>query len=183
MQSSKAPRCFAAAAALALCAAVFFAACSHYRLGSGATLPFRTLFIAPVENAAGIPQAAIFSSQLREAFIRDARVSLVSSPAGADAVLTVSLESYTRNMTTALPRDSGLARKFDITVAAVCTLRDNRSGGVYFEKRPVTATRQIFTTPSPDSRQSDQLQAEYNTMPLLAASLAENTARAVLDVW
>lgn len=166
-----------------LCAGVF-SACSHYKLGTGGTLPFRTLYIAPVGNAANIPQgAAVFTSQLRDVFIRDGRVTLAASPESADAVLAVNLEDYSRRMTTARPEDSGLARKFDITVAAVCTLRDGRSGKVYFENRPVTATRQIFTTPAPSAQQSDQLQAEYNTMPLLASSLAESAARAVLDVW
>lgn len=178
-------QCFLAVLLL-LCGGVF-SACSHYRLGSGGALPFRTLYIEPVENNANMPQAAaLFTVQLRDTFIRDGRVTLASSPAGADAVLSVSLERYSRQMTTGRSDDTGLARKFDLTVSAVCTLRDSRGGSsakTYFEKRPVSATRQIFTTPSPEASQSDQLQAEYNTMPLLAASLAESAARAVLDVW
>lgn len=172
------------AVALVLCGGAFFSACSHYKLGSGGTLPFRTLYIAPVENAANIPQgAALFSAQLRETFVRDGRLRIVNSPDAAEATLTVTLERYTRNMTTSRGDDSGLARKFDLTVAAVCTLQATGSGKAYFEKRPVTSTRQIFATPSPDSRESDQLQAEYNTMPLLAASLASGVSHAVLDVW
>jgi len=160
-------------------------ACSHYQLGpGGGTLAFRTLYIAPVENTAGIPQAgALFSAHLRDAFILDGRVSIVNSPDQADATLTVNLIDYSRNMTTARGDDSGLARKFDLAVTALCTLTDNRTGKPLFEKRPVSTTRQIFTTPTPGAVQSEQLQAEYNTMPLLAASLAESVAHAALDVW
>ncbi|WP_161554946.1 LPS assembly lipoprotein LptE [Ereboglobus luteus] len=158
--------------------------CSHYQLGSGGKLPFRTIYIAPVENAANIPQgAAIFSAQLRESFVRDGRLAVVNSAAAADVTLTVTLERYTRNMTTSRADDSGLARKFDLTVLAVCTLQGANDGKVYFEKRPVSSTRQIFTTPTFDARQSDQLQAEYNAMPLLASSLASGVTHAVLDVW
>jgi hypothetical protein len=173
----------AVAIAVVLCVGVF-SGCSHYRLGSGGTLPFRAIYIAPVENPAGIPQgAAVFSARLRDVFVRDGRLSVAGSPGDADVTLTVSLERFSRDMTTSRADDSGLARKFDLTVAAVCTLRGARDGRVYFEKRPVSATRQIFTTPSPDARQSDQLQAEYNTMPLLASSLADSVSHAVLDVW
>ncbi|MDF9827527.1 hypothetical protein M2447_001625 [Ereboglobus sp. PH5-10] len=175
-------QCFLAVMLL-LCVGVF-SACSHYRLGSGGNLPFRTIYIAPVENAANIPQgAAIFSAQLRDGFVRDGRLSVVNSAAAADVTLTVTLERYTRNMTTSRADDSGLARKFDLTVLAVCTLQGANDGKVYFEKRPVSSTRQIFTTPTFDARQSDQLQAEYNAMPLLASSLANGVTHAVLDVW
>jgi len=161
------------------------AACSHYRLGTGGSaLAFKTLYIAPVENSAGIPQAgALFSAQLRDVFIRDGRVGVVNSPDQADATLTVKLVNYSRDMTTARGDDSGLARKFDLTVSALATLTDNRAGKLLFEKRPVNATRQIFTTPAPGATQSEQLQAEYNTMPLLAAGLAGSVAHAALDVW
>jgi len=172
-----------AVAAIAVLSLLF--ACSHYHLGAGGgALAFKTLYIAPVENSANMPQAgALFSTQLRDEFIRDGRVSLVNSPGQADATLTVNLADYARNMTTARGDDSGLARKFDLSVSALATLTDNRAGKPLFEKRPVSATRQIFTTPAPGATQSEQLQAEYNAMPLLAADLAVSVAHAVLDVW
>jgi len=169
----------------AIATLALLAACSHYQLGAGGgTLAFKTLYIVPVENSAGMPQAgALFSTQLRDAFIRDGRVSIVNSPDQADAILAVNLANYSRNMTTARGDDSGLARKFDLIVSVLATLTDNRTGKLLFEKRPVNATRQIFTTPTPAATQSEQLQAEYNTMPLLAADLANSVAHAVLDVW
>ncbi len=169
-----------AATALLLCAT----ACSHYRLGTGGRLSFNSLYIAPVENPAGLPQAsALFATQLREVFLRDGRVTVVNNPASADATLTVSLTRLERNMTSARPYDTGLARKSDLSLTTHCTLRDNRAGRLLLDRRPVTATRQVFATPSPGAAQSDQLQAEYNTMPLLANALAESVAHAVLDVW
>lgn len=171
--------------AFLLCLSVFvFSACSHYRLGTGGKLAFQTLYIAPVENTANLPQAAaLFTAQLRDAFVRDGRVRLADSPASADATLTVDLTRYDRAVTSSRRDDTGLARKFNLTLTAQTTLRDNRTGAVFFEKRPVQATRQIFTTPTPESTQSEQLQAEYNTMPLIASSLAGSVVSAVLDVW
>jgi hypothetical protein len=45
-----------------------------------------------------------------------------------------------------------------------------------FENRALTSKKQAFTD-------SGQLQAEDQTLPLLAASLAESVRNAVLDVW
>jgi hypothetical protein len=167
-----------------LTALVLFTGCSHYQLGTEGKLAFTRLYVAPVENNAALPQSsALFSAQLRDAFLRDSRVILVGSPGEADATLTISLNALTRGVATARPDDTGLARKFEITVHALCTLRDNRTGTALFEKRSLNATRQLFTTPTPYVSESDQLQAEYNLMPHLARTLADQIAHAVLDVW
>ena len=173
---------------LCLSAALFslglFSGCAHYQLGTEGKLSFHTLYIAPVENKAGLPQAvAVVSTQLREAFIHDGRVTVVDSPADAEATLTVSLSNYGRDVTSARPDDTGLARKFNLNLAAVCTLRDNRGGTVLFDRRVVNVEQQIFTTANLQQTDSNQLQAEYQALPLLASSLAQKVAHAALDVW
>jgi hypothetical protein len=163
---------------------LFLTGCSHYQLGTEGQLTFTRLYLAPVQNDAALPQVtAVFSSQLREAFLRDSRVVLVNSPEEAEATLTVSLSRLDRRVATVRADDTGLARKFELTLNALCTLRDTRSGSALFEARPVDAMRQVFATPSPGVRESDQLQAEYNAMPHLAKSLADRVAHTVLDVW
>ena len=159
--------------------AVLFAgtACSHYQLGTGATPSFRTLHIEPVANKTLLPQAqAIVSTRLRETFARDGRVGLANSAAGTDATLTVTINEYRREIAAVREGDTGLARKFNVTLGVACTLRDNRTGKVIFENRPVTAVREVFTD-------SGQLQAEYQTLPLLAEALASKVMHAALDVW
>lgn len=157
---------------------LWLAGCAHYRLGTGAGLAFEHLYIAPVENDTMLPQAvALVSTQVREAFIRDGRVALVATPAEADAVLEITLTRYGRTVATVQQRDTGLARKFDLTLDATLTLRDQRTGQALAENRSATSQREAFTD------EHGQLQAEYQTLPLLASSLAENIAHAVLDVW
>jgi outer membrane lipopolysaccharide assembly protein LptE/RlpB len=157
--------------------ALLLAACAHYQLGPDGKLAFTTLYIEPVENKALLPQAsALVGTQLREALLRDSRVTLVNDPAQADAILHVTLTNYSRAQTAARSDDTGLARKFQLTLLAVCTLRDNHTNKVLFENRPVNAVKEAYTD-------SGQLQSEYNTLPLLAASLADSIAHAVLDVW
>jgi hypothetical protein len=163
---------------LALAACLLFAAgCSHYQLGTGSTPGFTTLYVEPIANKTMLPQSqAILTTRLREWFARDARVQLVDSPSAADATLIVVINDYHREVAAVREGDTGLARKFNLTLGAACTLRDNRASKVVFENRPVTAVREIFTD-------SGQLQAEYQTLPLLADALAAKVVHTSLDVW
>ena len=160
-----------------LVVALFACGCAHYKLGTGGTPTFRTLHVEPVANRTLLPQSQpLLSARLRETFARDGRVALANSSAGADATLTVVINTYHREVAAVREGDTGLARKFNVTLGAACTLRDNRTGRAIFENRPVSATREVFTD-------SGQLQAEYQTLPLLADALAAKVAHATLDVW
>jgi len=140
--------------------------CANYRLGTGGTTSFRTLYVEPISNQTQLPQSqALVSTRLRETFARDGRVTLANSSSGADATLTVVIEG-----------DTGLARKFNVTLGASCTLRDNRTGRPIFENRTINAVREVFTD-------SGQQQAEFQTLPLLAEALAAKVAHTSLDVW
>lgn len=171
--------------AFALLLTCVLTGCGHYRLGTGGQTTFRTLYVAPVQNDSALPQAvAPISTALREAFLRDGRVTLVESPEAAEAVLTVQIDRFGREIATVLPNDTGLARKFDLTLYARATLRDTRSGQLLFTNRPLVARRQIFTdNPTTAGRFDNQLQAEFQSVPLLAETLAAAASRAVLDVW
>lgn len=153
------------------------AGCGHYQLGTPTKVSFNTLYIEPVANKTLLPQATtVVSTQLREAFLHDGRVTLVNSAAEADATLTVTITDYHRDMTVARTNDTGLARKFALTLGTTCELRDNRSGQVLFNRRAVSVQRDAFTD-------SGQLQAEYQMLPILADALADKITHTVLDVW
>ena len=160
---------------LALC--VIFAGCSHYGLGTGAKLSFHSVYIPPVENRSDAPAAAaLMSTLLRDEFLRDGRVQLVNSPEAADTTLSLVLVGYSRVAATARPGDTGLARKFAVTLSGRITLKDNRNAQVLFSGRTVEGVRDVFTD-------SGQLPAEAQALPLLAGDLAKKVAHAVLDVW
>jgi len=162
---------------LCITGVLLLSGCANYRLGTGGQVSFRTLYVAPVVNESNAPQTvAIVSTQLREAFLHDSRVILVNTAEEADATLTVHLLKYSREGQTRQTVDTGLVRKFDVTLNAEATLRDNRDNKLLFEKRKVQATRQVFVD-------SGQLQAEYQNIPLLAETLAKNVLGATLDVW
>ncbi len=159
-----------------LLVAGLFQGCSHYRLGTDSQPAFHTVYVAPVTNRTSLPQARdIVSTRIREAFIRDGRVTLVNSPADAEVTLTVAIVDYHRDIAAVREGDTGLARKFDLTLGADCTLT-RRDGSVLFEKRRIESRREAFTD-------TGQIQSEYQTLPLLAEALATKVTHAMLDVW
>jgi hypothetical protein len=170
-------RPFASLTCALLALAFFLSACSHYQLGTGATPAFQTLYVAPVQNQTVLPQSqALLSTQLRESFARDGRVRLVNTAESADATLNVVISEYHREVAASRVDDTGLARKFNVTLGLLCTLNDRRTGKPIFERRPIRAVREVFTD-------SGQLQAEYQTLPLLAEAVASRVVHTTLDVW
>jgi Lipopolysaccharide-assembly len=164
-------------------------ACSHYRMGTGAEHPFETIFIPAVETYAVLPQAtAIFTTQLRDAFIRDGRLRVVNTPEEADVILSVKLGAFRRERLTALPSDTGITRKFGLTLDATCTLTQTKGGKALFTDRPLHVERQIFTEDGSGGTgatilSTQQVQAEYQIVPQLAEPLATQARGAVLDTW
>ncbi len=153
------------------------AGCANYRLGTAAAPAFRTVYVEPVANRTHLPQAqAAVSTRLRETLARDGRLTLVNSAAEADVTLTLVLTGYRRDVSAVREDDTGLARKFNVTLAAAYTVRDNRAGKLLADQRPLTAVREVFTD-------GGQLQAEYQALPLLAETLAGKVVRAFVDAW
>jgi hypothetical protein len=163
------------ATGLLLALALTAAGCSRYQLGTGSRPTFASLGVEPVVNRTALPQAeALVSARLREAFIRDGRVPTVAS--GAAAVLSVTLSDFRREVAAVREGDTGLARKFNLTLSASATLRETESGRLLWDRRTFTVTREAFTD-------GGQLQSEYQTLPLLAEALAQRVALAALDSW
>jgi hypothetical protein len=153
------------------------AACSHYQLGTQTKLAFTTLYVAPVENAAMLPQVQmIVATEIRHALLQDGRVTLVNSPETADVTVHVTLTGYERQVVAASSADTGLTRKFALVLRASCTLTDNRTKHPLFANRALQVSKDAYTD-------SGQLQAEYQALPLLAGALGGKVAHTVLDVW
>ncbi len=162
--------------------------CAHYKMGAGSEPTFETLYIEPAKNTTSLAQSqAVVSTLVRQAFIRDGRVTVVDNNVDADASLEVTLVNYTRFDAANREDDNGLARKFTLHLRASCRLRDNRTGRMLFDGRIVEVQREAFADNGlgsvPFGTSNDQLQSEYNTLPLLADALSDKVTHAVLDVW
>ncbi|MDR1789956.1 MAG: LPS assembly lipoprotein LptE [Opitutaceae bacterium] len=161
------------------------AACA-YRLGTGATPDFKTLYVAPVVvEAVNLPQAsALLTTQIRETLARDGRVVVVNTSAGADATLAVRVSNYSRDRLMSQRGDTGLARKFALNLDTRATLTNNRDARDYFKDRPIRATGDILLdNPDGTGAYDTQLQSEYQALPKLAETLAATLKHTLLDTW
>ncbi len=173
---------------LLLVSAFLAQGCEHYRLGAGPAPTFSTIFVEASKNRTNLAQSQVLvTTMIREAFIRDGRVTVASSSGEADATLEVTLVKYRRENAANREDDNGLARKFTLHLTATCSLRDNRSGQMLFSGRTIEVQREAFVDNGLGSVQfgtsNDQLQSEYNTLPLLTEQLTAKLTHAVLDVW
>jgi hypothetical protein len=163
-----------------------FTGCTHYQWGTTGHLVFSTLYVKGVRNTTMAPQLSVtMSNVLRDTFNHDGRVQLVNSPDDADATLEVTITGYTRAVAAVREQDTGLAGKFSITVTATCNLIDNRTHKNLFTAREIQIKQDVFTDNGDphSSLVSDQLQSEYNSVPLIAEALGKKIVSAVTDVW
>ncbi len=106
----------------------------------------------------------------------DGQGALVDSFGGG--LLTIILTDYHREVAAVRENDTGLASKFVVTLGATCTLRDNRSGHLYFEKRVVSVSQGVYADKQHAARTTgNPASDEYNTIPLLAGDLANRLTR------
>ena len=162
-----------------LLTALLFASAAgcNYHLGTSAQLPYRKIYVAPVVNQTYIPQAqAPLTDALIQAFLRDGSLSTTAHPEEADVVLETNLTDYKRSTSATDEDDTLLARSFNVMLEAECTLRDRRTGEIYFKQRPLEASTHVFF-------ESGFQSAEYQNVPKLTQKLAREIRNAVLGIW
>ncbi len=159
-----------------LLVAALLGGCSSYQLGDAASLPFSSIHVEPPLNTSSAPQAAaLVGSALVRQLDRSGRVA--TAPASsAQAAVTITLVNLRREPTIARAEDTGLARRWRVTLEAEVTLIDTRTDTAYFTKRTVSAFDEVYSD-------SGLVTAEYQNMPLLASRLAEAIAQEITAVW
>lgn len=167
---------------------VFCVGCKSYQLGHPAELPFETVYIQPVKNDSFAPQAqALISSQIREAVIRDGRITLVADKKNADALLIVTLSDYTRRGAARRQTDTAVSTNFDLTLEAVVDLYDQKNESFLFKGRQHRARTSTYldnpyNAAGAPATQSF-IQSEYNAMPRIARDLGRKIADELLSAW
>lgn len=171
-----------------LLASLLLTGCKNYQLGSSAELPFRSIYIQPVQNDSFAPQAsAQVSIQLRETFIRDGRIRIVSKPENAEGILEVTLIDYSRTPAARSSKDTVRASDLDLTLKANFSLYA-KSTGSFLLQNATAQNRVNAKTANPyiDASATNidaYNQAERQSMPLLARGLSREIADQVLSPW
>ncbi|MGJ8653226.1 MAG: LPS assembly lipoprotein LptE [Opitutaceae bacterium] len=166
-----------------------FSGCASYKLGAPTELQFESIYIRPASNDSFAPQVqTLVSAQIREAFIRDGRVKLLSKESDADAVLSVNITNYERNAGARHRRDTVSARTFRLTMFAEISLYNAKQGDFFFEERNVSEYTSVYAdNPFVDAKDFEQRQAynqaEYSAMTRIARGIARKISDEVLSPW
>jgi len=148
--------------------------CANYHLGQQGALPFRTLYVAPVENTSFAPQAqAPLTNALARQFLDSGQVELVSSPNKADAILRVTLTDYDHQISATQQTDTGRARAYLLELKAESTLTIGSETGAKKTHRANVRTL-VDGGLQP---------AEFQAMPALTRDLARGIVNHTLSTW
>jgi len=175
---------------LYLLLALVLTSCGRYQMGSPGTLEISSVFVQPVINESFAPQAqALLTGQIRDAFIRDGRVRLTSSPDDADGVLQIVLTDFRRSTRAFDAEDTINALTSDLELEAKITLFKGDSAETFFAGRSVRNSSTVYArnvfadSGSLAAGRQDTLGAEYEEMPRLTRELARRIADEVLNAW
>jgi hypothetical protein len=162
------------------------AGCRSYQLGHPSELPFESIYIRPALNNSFAPQAqTLISSDMREAFIRDGRVKLVTNEVDADVVLLINMTDYERTPGARANDSTRKGFSFDITLNAMVSLYDQNKGRYLFQNELVDASATAYTEnpylPAPNI-QTYHI-AERQAMPNVSRLMAQKIADRILGVW
>ncbi|MGJ8639941.1 MAG: LPS assembly lipoprotein LptE [Opitutaceae bacterium] len=174
-------------AILGFIAITLLSGCASYKLGSQGTLPFKSIYISPAVNESFAPQAqTIISAQIRETFIRDGRVKVLSNENDADTVLTVTLTDYDRKSNARFRSDTEFARTFLLTLNARVSLYNAQEGNFLFQDRELVESTNVYSDnpyATSTTEQQSYTQAEYNAMSRIARDISRQIADEVLSPW
>ncbi|MGJ8650022.1 MAG: LPS assembly lipoprotein LptE [Opitutaceae bacterium] len=174
-------------ASLSLIALSLFNGCASYQLGAPTELPFESIYIRPAGNESFAPQAqALLSANIRQAFIRDGRVKVLSDEKEADIVLEVTITDYIRQSAARRRDDTVSAATYNTTLVAQLSLYDTNKGNFLFQNRQLEERNNLYIQNPYTAAATDPtgfVKAEYDGMPILTRGLARQIADEVLSPW
>lgn len=150
--------------------------CQQYHLCTHVPIPFTSIYILPVKNDTYIPQAqALLTNQLRQLFICEGAIDL-KDPDTADAILTVSLQSYKQEGNSVQELDTTEFSSIKLKLTAKCSLVNNHNQKIYFRDQIVEIT---LSTAVNDAFQG----SVHQLMPTLTEMLAQEISSKVMSIW
>lgn len=155
------------------------ASCTGYNAANPPGTEVTLLYIAPVQNDAFVSEfAALFETQLRQAFLETAAVRLVDLEDEAEEVLRVRLEGYEEENTAYASADTGRP------IAATARIRAHYTLGTPEEADAFIAdARQEVRIPIYAASGDSFHRPRYQSEPALARSLAQSLRDDILNPW
>jgi hypothetical protein len=161
---------------LLLLTPLLLAGCVGYQFGTSLPQNYKTLSVKGFENKTGEPNLEFAATQATlQEFQRDGSVD-VAEAASADLVLETTLKEARFEAVRFAKNRTATANEYRMTVEAVITLIDRKTGDVLIVKRKVQGEA-TFTT------LGDSQQARLSAQPKVSADLAHQIVKNVVEFW
>ncbi|MFO7535192.1 MAG: LPS assembly lipoprotein LptE [Kiritimatiellia bacterium] len=161
---------------LLLIACVLLSGCAGYQYGTSLPNNYRSICVKTFENKTGEPnmEFAATQSAMRE-FQSDG--SLEISEAGtADLILQATLAEATFEAVRFAKNRTNTADEYRMTVSAIITLVNRKTGTVLIAKRKVVGETSFRSV-------GDSQQARLSAQPLVSQDLAHQIVKNVVEFW
>lgn len=151
--------------------------CVSYHLGNSTKPPFRTVYVAPVNNRSEANQVQnILWEQVCQALMESPSVELVSSPERADAILEVTIRSFRQSISSTSEQDSVRAKSYWLSMTADCSLKNPEKNNYWIRNQSVSASVNAYI-------ESNFIESKYQSMPKLTSELARKIRNIMIDSW
>lgn len=151
--------------------------CVSYHLGNSSKPPFRTVYVAPVNNRSEANQVQnILWEQVCQALMESPSIELVSSPERADVVLEVTIRSFHQSVSSTSERDSVRAKSYWLSMTAECSLKNPAKNNYWIRNQAVSASVNAYIG-------SNFIESKYQSMPKLTSELARKIRNIMIDSW
>ena len=162
--------------ALLLLPALLLAGWVGYRSGPSLPNEYRSIAVKTFQNETGEPQLEFAATQqaLRE-FQGDGSLAITES-ADADLILETTLRDCDFDAVRFARKRTATGQEYRMTVRALITLTDRRTGAVLFQQRAVTGEATFETA-------GDIQQARLSAHPRVSRDLAQKIVKQVVEYW
>jgi hypothetical protein len=156
---------------------ILVAGCVHYSVGSGTSLTFNSIYVAPVKNDSFAPQAqALLGKQIRKKLDSQPNLEIAMTSDNA-AVLEITIVNFEQSPATMRSDDTAQARSFKVTMTVICTLSDAKTGKIYFKDHCLSSSVECYAF------DDNCREGKYQIMPRLTEKLADNICEIVCQPW
>ena len=160
-------------------------ACAHYTNVTEESLPFKTIYIDPVNNNSFAPNVQVlFDAQIRQKILESGRIQIVQDLAQADCQLFVRLENYSRSPIARSSTDPGRVSALNTSLRAVVSFYDTINGRYLIKDYALANSEPIFFPETgTESSLIDTKEGEYRVLPKNIDQLTEAITQLILMDW
>ena len=156
--------------------------CSHYSVIPTNTAPFKTIYVHTISNQDFAPNIhTLFQNQIRQSILRDNRLTIAKNPLEADTQLYLTIEDYSRKVSTRSSVDAGRFNSLSLQLTVSVSLYDNQTDSYLLNNVSLNSSIPVFFDALKNTVNHREI--EYYTLPTITKDLSQDILELILSDW